>query len=122
MFCSQKVCRGDDILLRSTENTRWPGNLSAPIEVNAFRTTNFRSSSAMRGAEFHGNTRRDSTTRILSIGVVNMTSHCPERDRKPKGLSVHHLIKGIYYHLLSLFKLNHKPKIHLAHEVSIVRW
>ena len=67
MFWSQKVCRGDNILIRFPENTGGPGNPSAPIQVNAFRTTNFRSSSAMRGAEFHGNTRRDSTTRILSI-------------------------------------------------------
>ena len=44
-----------------------PGNPSAPIDVNAFRTINFRSRSAMRDAEIHGNTRRDSTTRILSI-------------------------------------------------------
>ena len=69
MFRSQKVCRGDNILLRFPENKGGPGNPSAPIDVNAFHTTNIRSSSAMRGAEFHGNTRRDSTTRIRSIGT-----------------------------------------------------
>ena len=41
-------------------------HLSA-IGVNAFRTTNFRSRYAMRGAKFHGNTCRDTTTSILSI-------------------------------------------------------
>ena len=44
-----------------------PGNPSAPIGFNGKSITNIRSRSAMRGAEFHGNTRRDSTTRILSI-------------------------------------------------------
>ena len=66
-FWSQKVCRGDTIMSRFTENTGRPGNPSAPIHVNAFRTTNFRSSSAMRGAEFQRNMHRDSITRILSI-------------------------------------------------------
>ena len=54
-------------LLRIPDNKGRPGNPSAPIDVNAFRTTNFRSRSAMHDAEFHGNSRRDSTTRILSI-------------------------------------------------------
>ena len=41
MFWSQKVGRGDNILLRFTENAGGPRNPSAPIDVNAFRTTNF---------------------------------------------------------------------------------
>ena len=39
----------------------------------------------MRGAEFHGNTRRDSTTRILSTGptshvmaIQSISSQCPK--------------------------------------------
>ena len=67
MFWSQRVCRDDNTVLRFTENRAGPGNPLAPIHVNAFRITNFRSQSAMHGVEFHGNTRRDSTTRILSI-------------------------------------------------------
>ena len=67
MFRSQKYGRGDAFWLRIPDDKGGPGNPSAPIDVNAFRTTNFRSRSAMRGAEFHGNTRRDSTTRIPSI-------------------------------------------------------
>ena len=67
MFWSQKGGRGDTILLRFTENTGGPRNPSASIDVNAFRTTNFRSPFAMRGAEIHGNSGRDSTTRIPSI-------------------------------------------------------
>ena len=67
MFWSQKYGRGDDFWLRIPDDKGGPGNPSAPIDVNAFRTTNFRSRSAVRGAEFHGNTRRDSTTRIPSI-------------------------------------------------------
>ena len=51
--------RGENILLRFPENKGGLGNPSAPIHVNAFSTTNFRSQSAMRGAEFHGNTCRD---------------------------------------------------------------
>ena len=35
------------------------GNPFSAIGANAFRTTNSQSQSAMRGAEFHGNTRRD---------------------------------------------------------------
>ena len=55
MFRSQEGGRGDDILLRFTENTGGPRNPSAPIDVNALHTTNFRSRFAMRGAEIHGN-------------------------------------------------------------------
>ena len=73
MFWSQKVCRGDNILLEFTEKTGGLGNPSATIHANAFRTTNFRSRSAMRGAEIHGNNRRDGATRIPSI-------ECRERD------------------------------------------
>ena len=56
-------------MLRSTEKSGGPRNPSAPIDVNAFSNTNFRSLCAMRAAEFHGNTRRDSTTHILSIEI-----------------------------------------------------
>ena len=58
-------------LLRIPDNKGRGGNPSAAIDVNAFRTTNFRSQSAMRGAEFHGNSRPDSTTHILSIDKKN---------------------------------------------------
>ena len=47
------------------------GNASAPIDVNTFRTTNFRSSSAMCVAEFHRNSHRDSTIHILSIAEID---------------------------------------------------
>ena len=67
MFWSQKGGRGVNILLRFTENMGGPRNPFPPIGINAFRTTNFESCSAMRGAKFHGNTRHDSITRILSI-------------------------------------------------------
>ena len=67
MFSSQKYRRGNHVFLRSTENSGGRDNPFSTIGINAFRTTNFRSSSAMRGAEFHGNTGRESTTRILSI-------------------------------------------------------
>ena len=62
------VSRGDTFLLRSTENLGGRGNPFSPIDVKAFHTTNFRSRSAMHGAEFHGNTRREGATRIRSIG------------------------------------------------------
>ena len=67
MYGPQNVIIGSYFMLRITDHKEGQRNPSAPIDVNAFRTTNFRSRSAMRGAEFHGNTRRDSTTRILSI-------------------------------------------------------
>ena len=67
MFWSQNVCRGGNILLKCTEKTGGPGNVTAAIPINAFRTTNFRSRSAMRGADFHGYSGRDGPTRILSI-------------------------------------------------------
>ena len=67
MFWSQKVSKDDHFLLRIPEDKGGPGNPYAPIGFNGKSATNFRSRSAMRGAEFHGNTRRDSTTRILSI-------------------------------------------------------
>ena len=67
MYGPQKVSVGNKYLLRIPDDKGGPGNPSAPIDVNAFHTTNFRSRFAMRGAEFHGNSRRDSTTRIPSI-------------------------------------------------------
>ena len=67
MHWPQNVCRGDNFLHRSTENWGGRGNPIFATGANAFRTTNFRFLSAMRGAEFHGNSGRDSTTRILSI-------------------------------------------------------
>ena len=68
MYCPQNVKNGNYILLGIPENKGGPGNPSIPIDVNAFRTTNFQSRFALRGAEFHGNNHRDSTTRIPSIG------------------------------------------------------
>ena len=50
-----------------TENSGERGNPFFTISANAFRTTNFRSQFTMRGAEIHGNTCRDGTTRIHSI-------------------------------------------------------
>ena len=67
MFRPQKVSRGETFLVRFTENTGGLGNSSASIDVNAFHTTNFRSQSAMRGAENHGNTHCDGPTRIHNI-------------------------------------------------------
>ena len=67
MFWPQKDRRGDNFSLRSTEKSGGQGNPFAAIGFNAFRTTNFRSHFAMRGAEFHGDSGRDSTIRIPSI-------------------------------------------------------
>ena len=52
------------IKFRQKDQKGGPENHLIPIGTNAFRTTNFRSRFAMRGAEIHGNTHRDS---ILSI-------------------------------------------------------
>ena len=60
MYCPQNVKNVNYITLRIPDYKGGPGNPSAPL-------TNFRSSAAMRGAKFHGNTCRDSTTRIRSI-------------------------------------------------------
>ena len=46
-------------MLSSAEITGGRGNPFSAIGANAFRTTNCPSQSAMRGAEFHGNTGRD---------------------------------------------------------------
>ena len=46
-------------MLRRAEITGGRGNPFSAIGANAFRTTNCRSRSAMRGVEFHSNTRRD---------------------------------------------------------------
>ena len=46
-------------MLRSAEITGGRGNPFSAIGANVFRTTNCQSRSAMRAAEFHGNTRRD---------------------------------------------------------------
>ena len=67
MFLPQNVCMGSYLMLRIADQKRGSRNPSAPIGVNAFRTTNIRSQSAMRGADFHGNTCRDGPTRIPSI-------------------------------------------------------
>ena len=67
MFWSQKYSRGHHFFIRSLENSGGRGNPLFATGANAFRTTNFRSRFAMRGAEIHGNTRRDSATRIPSI-------------------------------------------------------
>ena len=78
VYWSQKVCRSDDFLLRSTENSGGHGNSLFATGANAFRTTNFRSRLAMRGVEFHGNTGPDSTTRILSIGNLMISFISPK--------------------------------------------
>ena len=62
-------------LFRSTESSKGRGNPLFAIGANAFRTTNFQSRSAMRGAEFHENSGRDGTTRILSIPEIISTSY-----------------------------------------------
>ena len=67
MFWPQKDRRGNKFVLRSTEKSGGRGNLFSAIGVNAFRTTNFQSQFAMRGAEIHGNNCRDGKTRIRSI-------------------------------------------------------
>ena len=59
MYWPQKVGRGVYFLLRCTKNMGGRGNPFSAIGANAFRTTNSQSRSAMRGAEFHGNSRRD---------------------------------------------------------------
>ena len=49
--------------------------------------TSFRSSSAMRGAEFHGKTCRDGQTRIRSILLVLLVARKPimaQRETSPK--------------------------------------
>ena len=70
MYGPQKVTIGSYFVLRIPSDKGGPGNPSAPIGINAFRTTKFRSLSAMRGTEFHWDTRRDTTTRILSIILI----------------------------------------------------
>ena len=67
MYWPQKFSRCYHYLLRSTDNAGGQGNPFSAIGVNAKSATNFRSSSAMRGAEIHGNTRHDSPTHICSI-------------------------------------------------------
>ena len=57
MYGPQNVIIGSYFMLRITDHKEGQRNPSAPVD-NAFRPTNFRSRSAMRGAEFHGNTRR----------------------------------------------------------------
>ena len=71
MYGPQKVTIGSYFVLRIPYDKGGPGNSSAPIGINAFRTTNFWSLSAMRGTEFHWDTRRDTTTRILSISKLS---------------------------------------------------
>ena len=70
LFWLQNVSNDSFFLLRIHDDKGGPGNPSAPIDVNAFRTTNFRSWSDMRGAKFHGNTRGDGPTRICSTLLV----------------------------------------------------
>ena len=72
MYWPQKFSRGYHFFGEKYRKCRGPGNPFSAIGVNAKSATNFRSSSAMCGAEFHGNTRRDGPTRIHSIAVVTM--------------------------------------------------
>ena len=57
----------DTFWLGRIEKSGGRNNPFSAIGLNAFRTTNFQSSSAMRAAELHWNTRRDGPTHILSI-------------------------------------------------------
>ena len=73
MFWPQKASR---VILFGSDKPKIRENRETPlfaIDVNAFRTTNFRSRSAMRGAEFHGNKHCDGPTRIRGIEV---SIHC----------------------------------------------
>ena len=72
MFWPQIISFRNNIMLRIPADKGGLGNPSAPIDVNMFHTTNFRSSSAMHVAEFHGNSHRDSTTHILSIAEIDI--------------------------------------------------
>ena len=79
MYWPYNFSRGSNFLLRSTENAGDRKNHFSDIGVNAKSATNFRSSSAMRGAEFHENTRRDGPTRISSIrseAPVQIDTNC----------------------------------------------
>ena len=60
LYGPQKDSKGVNILIRSTENSGERGNPFSTIGRNAKSVT-------MRSAEIQGNTRRESTTRILSI-------------------------------------------------------
>ena len=66
MGLRKAVGGGDTFLIGCIENSGERHNPFSAIDVNAFRTTNFRSLPGMPGAKFHRNTRRESTTRILS--------------------------------------------------------
>ena len=66
-FWPQNISIRGYFLLRILDDKGGPGNSSTPIDVSSYPTTNFRSQSAMRSAEFHGNTPQDSPTRILII-------------------------------------------------------
>ena len=93
MFRPQNVNVGSYFLQRIPDDKGGPGNPSASIDVNAFRTTNFRFSPAMRGSEFQGNTCRDSTTRILSI---EPTGKCAKKYERAKMRVTSGFLK-IYY-------------------------
>ena len=73
MFRPQKVKEHKYFLLRIPNDNGGPGNPSAPIDVNALRTTNFRSSCAVW--HFTGITRRDGPTDIRSIALLSSGSH-----------------------------------------------
>ena len=108
MYWSQKVGRGDYFLQRSAEITGGRSNPFSPIGANAFRTTNFRSRFAMRGAEIHGNTCRDSTTRIP--GIVTADARCSSYQGITSTLPSHScegLIANIHY-----------ESVHIAHSLE----
>ena len=69
MYGPQKVDTGDDFLLRLTKNTGGQRNPFSTIGFNGESTTNLRSSSAMRGAEFHGNSGCDRLPQPYEIGA-----------------------------------------------------
>ena len=86
MYWHQKVGRGGYFLLRCTKNVGGRGNPFSAIGANAFRTTNSQSRSAMRGAEFHGNTRREGqpsypvypTISCDTVNYQNLAYFCTE--------------------------------------------
>ena len=68
-FGLYKTVRGILFFITSTKNSGDRGYPLSTIGINAKSVTNFRSRLAMHGAEFHGNTCRDGTTRKCSIGL-----------------------------------------------------
>ena len=105
MYWPQNVGRGVYFLLRCTKNVGGRGNPFSAIGANAFRTTNSQSRSAMRGTEFHGNTRRDSTTRIHGIKRPNNSLMRMKYHKYIIGRIVDHTHCLVAHHKLLIFRL-----------------